>query len=139
MKNYVFTASDQPILSASASISSLYEACDEYFPVTLESDDELRMLMNLLGVACLVDTPLVSSEDFSVVFDFSAAKLPQLSEEDFDKIYVEWLNRSGRQSTMDEYGQLIFLQGRGESWNSKANLFVLLEKALHTSVDIESR
>jgi hypothetical protein len=129
MMNYVFTASDRPISSASASLVALDEACQVYFPVVLESDDELKILMNLLGVDFLAETPLLSNEDFSVLFDFSATKLPQLSEEAFDKIYDEWLRRSGRQTSMDEYGQLIFLQGRGDSWNAKANRFILRETA----------
>ena len=128
MRNYVFTATDRPMSSASASLIAMDEACQEYFPVVLESDDELKILMKLLGVDFLAETPLLSNEDFSAVFDFSAMKLPQLSEEEFDKIYDEWLRRSGRQTSMDEYGQLIFLQGRGDSWNAKANRFVLREK-----------
>jgi hypothetical protein len=129
LRNYVFTAADRPILSVSASLSAIDEACVEYFQVALKGDDELKMLMKLLGVDHMTEIPLVSSEDFSAVFDFSATKLPQLSGEDFDKVYDEWLLRSGRQTSMDEYGQLIFLRGCGDSWNAKAYRFVLREKA----------
>lgn len=103
------------------------ENCEEYFSVVLDSDDELRMLMELLGVTCLKETSLTSNEDFSSVFDYSVQRLPQLSKEDFDKLYDEWLRKSGRESTMDEYGQLIFLQGLADAWNMMASRFVLCE------------
>ena len=87
------------------------------------------MLMKILGVDSLEETPLSSNKDFSAIFDFSATKLPQLKPEDFDKFYDEWLRRSGRQNGMDEYGQVIFLKGRRTGWNSKAYHFVLCERA----------
>lgn len=126
--NYVFAATDKPIFSASTSFIAMTEACKEHFLVALESDDELKMLMKLLGIDFFVEVPILSSADFFSVFDFSEAKLPQLSEKDFDEIYDEWLRRSGRQTSMDEYGQLVFLRGRGDSWNAKTNRFVLREK-----------
>src|SRR5471030_201739 len=121
-------ASDRPISSASTSLVAMGQACHEYFSVVLENDDELKILMTLLGMDFLVETPLLSNEDFSAVFDFSAAKLPQLKKEEFDNIYEEWLRRSGRQTSMDEYGQLIFLTERGISWNGMINRFVLRER-----------
>lgn len=127
MKSYVFAVSNRPITVASASLEAMVQNCEEYFPIVLESDDELRILMGLLGVDFLAKTLLSSNEDFSSVIDYSEQQLPQLSKDDFDRLYDEWLRRSGRETSMDEYGQLIFLQGRADKWNKMANRFVLCE------------
>jgi hypothetical protein len=127
MKSYVFAVSDRPVMEVSASLEAMTENCEEYFPVVLEDDDELRLLMGLLGVTHLAETLLSSNKDFSAVFDYSAQQLRQLSKDDFDTLYDEWLRRSGRETSMDEYGQLIFLQGRADRWNKMANRFVLCE------------
>jgi len=105
----------------------MVENCEEYFPVALEHDDELRLLMSLLGVTFLAETLLSSNEDFFAVFDYSGQQLPQLSKADFDTFYDEWLRQSVRETSMDEYGQLIFLQGRANGWNKMAHCFVLCE------------
>jgi hypothetical protein len=112
---------------AYASLEAMVENCEEYFPVVLEGDDELRILMGLLGVHSLAETSLSSNENFSSVFDYSGEQLPQLSKDDFDTLYDEWLRRSGRETSMDEYGQLIFLEERADRWNKMANRFVLCE------------
>jgi hypothetical protein len=127
MKSYVFAVSNISVTAASASLEAMQEKCDEYFPVVLEGEDELRILMGLLGVASLVETVLSPNEDFSSVFDYSEHQLPQLNKDEFDTFYEEWVRRSGRETSMDEYGQLIFLQGRACSWNTMAHRFVLCE------------
>ncbi|WP_426112777.1 hypothetical protein [Massilia sp. PWRC2] len=127
MKSYVFAVSNRPVMVASASLEAMDQNCEEYFPLVLENDDELKILMGLLGVQFLAETSLSSNQDFSSVFDYSDQRLPQLSKDDFDTLYDEWLLRSGRETSMDEYGQLIFLQGRGDGWNKMASRFVLCE------------
>jgi len=127
MKSYVFAVSNRPITEASASLEAMDENCEEYFQIVLEDDDELKLLMGLLGVNFFAETSLSSNEDFSSVFDYSHQQLPRLSNDDFDQLYDEWLRRSGRETSMDEYGQLLFLQGRADSWNKMANRFVLCE------------
>ena len=127
MKSYVFAASNGPVMVASASIEAMIENCEEYFAVALDGDDELRTLMGLLGLTLPAETSLSPNEDFSSVIDYSEQRLPQLTEDDFDKFYDEWLHRSGRESSMDEYGQLLFLRGRADAWNKMASRFVLCE------------
>jgi hypothetical protein len=129
MKSYIFTTSNTPSFLVPSSIEALFENGDECFSVVLENDEELKVLMNLLGVQDLAEKPLPSSKDFSALFDYSGSQLPQLSAQDFDVFYEEWLRRSGRESNMDEYGQLVFLQGIAADWNKRSNRFVLREKA----------
>ena len=127
MNSYVFAVSNSPIMIAVASFEAMSENCEEYFSVVLENDDEFRLLMNLLGIDHLTPTSLSPNEDFSFVFDYSVQSLPHLSKDEFDALYDEWLRRSGRETSMDEYGQLIFLQGRADAWNKMENRFVLCE------------
>lgn len=127
MNSYVFAVSNNPIMAVYASLEAMSENCEEYFHVALESNDELRILMGLLGVSRLVETSLSSNRDFDTVFDYSTEPLPQLSKDDFDTFYDEWLRRSGRKTSMDEYGQLIFISGRAEAWNKVVHRFVLRE------------
>jgi hypothetical protein len=65
--------------------------------------------------------------DFDAIFDYSDNSLPMLSPDGFDIFYEEWLRLSGRESTMDEYGQLLFLNGLAARWNARASRFILRE------------
>lgn len=127
MKSYVFAVSNGTVMAASASLEAMTENCKEFFAVALAGDDELRTLMGLLGLTLPAETLLSPNEDFSSVIDYSDQSLPQLTEDDFEKFYDDWLHMSGRETSMDEYGQLLFLQGRAGAWNKMASRFVLCE------------
>lgn len=127
MKNYVFAVSNGPVMVASASLEAMIENCKEFFAVALDGEDELRILMGLLGLTLPAEISLSPNEEFSSVIDYSEQRLPQLTEDDFEKFYDEWLHMSGRESSMDEYGQLLFLQARADAWNKMASRFVLCE------------
>lgn len=129
MNSYIFATSDTPRFLVPSSLEELLENGEQCFAVVLESDDELKVLMALLGVKELIEKPLLSNKDFSAFFDYSENQLPHLSEQEFDAFYEEWLLRSGRESNMDEYGQLVFLQGRAIAWNKMSNRFILRETA----------
>ncbi len=128
MERYLFAMSRGSVAETCISVDTVIDGCEEYFLVVLESNDELRTLMNLLGIDALREASLPQSEDFSAVFDFSEQRLPQLDKERFDALYAEWILRSGRETSMDEYGQLVFLQGSAEQWNKAASRFILRER-----------
>lgn len=127
--SYVFASCNVTGLAAAVSLESLERECDQFFSVALANDEELKLLMGLLGIRSLTKTTLSANDDFSAFFDYSASLLPSLNGADFDTFYEQWLRVSGRESTMDEYGQLVFLQGHAANWNAKSSRFVLLEKA----------
>lgn len=102
-------------------------ACDELFSVTLASDDKLELLMGLPGIEPLPSISLRFNTEFLALFDYSEKFLPQLTQEDFDVFYEKWLRLTHRNSSMDEYGQLLFLQGRAASWNKMASRVILRE------------
>lgn len=128
MNSYIFAACDTSRFLAPSSLEELLESDEGCFVVVLENDDELTVLMSLLGIQEWTETPLPYNQDFSVMFDYSASQLPQLSKQDFDAFYEKWLLRSGRESSMDEYGQLVFLQGQAMGWNKMCNRFILRER-----------
>lgn len=45
---------------------------------------------------------------FDKVFDFSNASLPEMSQDEFDRFYAHWIDAAGRESNIDECGQLVF-------------------------------
>ncbi|MBC3806356.1 hypothetical protein H8K52_03215 [Undibacterium seohonense] len=110
------------------SMEALSEACEEFFVVTLSNNKELELLFDLLGIDNSQEKFLLNSEDFISVIDISKSKLPELDLTEFDKLYDTWLKISGRESTMDEYGQLVFLQSQAKEWNQMTYKFVLSEK-----------
>lgn len=128
IKSYLFASSNEPSTTASSSIEALMAAaCAELFSVTLASDDELELLMGLLGIEPLRSIPLRPNTEFLTLFDYSDKFLPQMTQDDFDVFYEKWLRLTHRDSNMDEYGQLLFLQGRAASWNQMASRFILRE------------
>jgi hypothetical protein len=128
MQHYLFASSGALDRETFHSIEALNSVCDEFFDVSLSSKKELELLFELLGIADVLEENLPSSEDFISVFDISKSKLPEFSAAEFDEFYVKWLARSGRESDMDEYGQLVFLQGYAKKWNKNLHKVVLSEK-----------
>jgi hypothetical protein len=96
--------------------------------VTLNSNNELEILLGLLGVDGFIEESLPNSIYFSNVIDLSQFKFPELSIEEFDELYESWLSKTARESSMDEYGQLIFIQGQAQKWNQRRNKVVLCER-----------
>lgn len=83
--------------------------------------------MSLLGILLERPVSLPPSGDFEALFDYSDQFLPMLSEEGFDAFYEEWLRRSGRETSMDEYGHVLFFKTYSSTWNARASRFVLRE------------
>ena len=128
MQSYIFASSNVASASASLSLEALDAAArDELFAVRLASDDELELLMGLLGIAPLSSISLQFNTEFLALFDYSDQFLPQLNQDEFDAFYEQWLRLTHRESNMDEYGQLLFLQGRAARWNKLASRFILRE------------
>jgi len=84
-------------------------------------------MMTLLGIVLppLIALPLPG--EFEALFDYSDQFLPILRQEDFDAFYEAWLRQSGRETNMDEYGQVLFFQTYSSAWNARASRFVLRE------------
>lgn len=129
MQSYIFASSNALNDEALNSIEALDNICDDFFEIVLSSKAELNILLDLLGIKSVVEQELAASEDFEILYDYSETMLPELSTEDFDRFYEKWLQKTGRESDMDEYGQLTFIQGQAASWNKRTKRFVLLAKS----------
>jgi len=129
MESFVFASNDKLKLSDYDSLVSFAEKCEEeFFEIVLNSDEELQVLFNLLGIDEPAEQDLSNSEDFYKLYDYSSYKLPEFNSEQFDEFYDAWLKRTGRESDMDEYGQLIFIQGQAANWNENTSRIVLHAK-----------
>ena len=90
-----------------------YPGCQN---VQLNDQNEFRLLLKLMEITD-PDSVELDSPYCSQYWDLSSFALPEYSEEQFDRFYANWIKQSGRENTMDEYGQLIFLQGVSSAWN----------------------
>ncbi|MBY0243499.1 MAG: hypothetical protein K2X55_29765 [Burkholderiaceae bacterium] len=131
MPSYLFASTSAPIVAASLSLETLQSASKEQFAVELAGDDELTLLMGLLGIELSPPTLLSQSHDFAALFDYSSKKLPNLSLSDFDLFYGDWARSTCRNINMDEYGQLMFLRSYAGAWNRMSSRFILREKSSH--------
>ena len=126
MKSCVFTSGASIELDNFDSLLSFDASYSDWFEVVLSDEKELKILLELLEIKNYKESPLSNSEDFYKIIDFSSSFFPEFDMETFDVFYDKWLYKSGRESDMDEYGQLVFIQGHAKEWNKKNSRFVLL-------------
>lgn len=116
MENFNFIASNRFELNDFKDIETFVDFYPEFQTVILNDENELKSLLKLMGIEEFKDYKLIDSE-FSKYWDLSAFKLPELNDEQFSQFYMDWIKISQRDSNMDEYGNLIFLQGLSLEWN----------------------
>ncbi len=125
MKSFVFTSSNNVNVEHFDSLVTFDDQFHEWFEVVLANEKELLTLLDLLGISNIQSIELTDSEDFVKLYDYSSAELPELSEQLFDMLYENWLAKTGRESDMDEYGQLIFILAKAKEWNKNSNRIIL--------------
>ncbi len=125
MKSFVFTSSNNVNVEHFDSLVTFDDQFHEWFEVVLANEKELFTLLDLLGISNIQSIELTDSEDFVKLYDYSSVELPELSEKLFDMLYEKWLAETGRESDMDEYGQLIFIRGKAKEWNKNSNRIIL--------------
>ena len=99
----------------------------DFQTVVLEDELELQSLSELLVIDSFANLK-PQETDFVKYWDISESKLPVLNEEEFSNLYDKWLNITGRVGNMDEFGNLIFLQGITKEWNRMKFRFIVKEK-----------
>lgn len=52
----------------------------------------------------------------------------EFDQESFDDFYAHWIELTKRKNSMGEYGQLVFLIGKANTWNKRTYRFILQEK-----------
>jgi len=73
--------------------------------LTLSSTDELKIFVDLLG-GKLTESPFEKLLEVDASWLITDALKP-VCENEFDSFYQKWLELTGRDNNMDEYGQLI--------------------------------
>jgi len=128
MIRLLFVASQSSTELLFESMDSLMELSEGFFSVALSNEQERLALFQLLDIegAKILDLP--DHTEFLKMYDFSSSRLPVLSVDEFDELYGRWIKCTGRESNMDEYGQLTFVQGQAEHWNSLPTKLVMIEK-----------
>ena len=48
--------------------------------------------------------------------------------QEFELFYKKWIEISGRENNMDEFGNLIFLQGMSPKWNKMTHRLIVKEQ-----------
>jgi len=129
--NFIFIASDRFELDNFKDIEKFVDTYPDFQTITLNSENELSLLLELMGIEEFKGYELRDSE-FSKYWDLSAFNLPELNEEQFDQFYWDWINKSQRDNNMDEYGNLIFLQGLSPKWNKVHYRLIVKEDEVST-------
>lgn len=114
--NFNFIAGDKLDLNSFNDIEKFVDDFPDFQTVELKDENEIKLLLEIMGIQDVVGIGLNCS-DFSKYWDLSAFKLPEFTENQFDEFYQDWIKRSGRDNNMDQYGNLIFLQGLSSKWN----------------------
>lgn len=114
--NFNFIAANTIDLNNFKDVEKFVDNYPDFQTVVLNDEKELSLLLELMGITNTTSRDLISSE-FSKYWDLSTFKLPELNEKQFDIFYEKWIQNSKRNNNMDEYGNLIFLQGLSAKWN----------------------
>lgn len=124
--NFNFIASDTLDLNSFENVGKFVDDFPDFQTVVINGENELKLLLELMGINDIVPKELMTSE-FSKLWDISEHKLPELNDEQFNKFYEIWIQKSSRSNNMDEYGNLIFLQGLSSKWNKMNYRLVVKE------------
>lgn len=111
-----FIACDQFTIGTLDNVEEFVATYPDFQTIVLIDENELLLLLKLIEIPEIVSHSLHNSE-FSKFWDLSRFTLPELDDQQFEKFYEDWIQKSHRKNNMDEYGNLIFLQGLTTKWN----------------------
>lgn len=124
--NFNFIAGDFFDLKDFKDIETFVDAYPDFQTVVLKNESELALLLKTMGIEIIKPQELKELE-FSKYWDLSNFHLPEYDEEQFEVFYNKWLAKSGRDNNMDEFGNLIFLQGLSRNWNQLKHRIIVKE------------
>jgi len=115
--HFTFIAGNHLDLNILNNIEDFVNNFPDFQTVELANEKELELLLELMNIREFISYEL-DNLHFYKYWDISGCKLPELDSEQFDTFYNDWLKKSNRKNTMDEYGNLIFLRGLTSKWNT---------------------
>lgn len=114
--NFNFIASNILDLNDFKNVEKFVNSYPDFQTVVLNNEHELNLLLDLVGINNV--TPLeLEGPEFSKYWNLSDFQLPEFNNEQFDLFYEKWIVISGRDNSMDEFGNLILFQGMSPKWN----------------------
>jgi hypothetical protein len=116
MMNFNFIASNRFDLDDFKNIEKFVDSHPDFQTVVLNNEYELSLLLELIGIEN-INTIELEGIEFTNYWNLSDFQLPEYNQEQFDLFYKKWIEISGRDNNMDEFGSLIFLQGMSPKWN----------------------
>ena len=125
--HFNFVASDVFELGNFKSIDKFLDSYSDLQPVALNNEDELILLLKLMGIEG-INSQKIDNSEFPKYWNLSNFKFPEFNQNQFDEFYEIWIKNSDRDNNMDEYGQLIFLQGLTQKWNSLKYRIIVKDK-----------
>lgn len=125
--HFNFIASDHFNLSTLNSIEDFVDNYPDFQTVYLADEKELMLLLEAIGMNDLSSSELDNVE-FSKYWDISNFQLPEFDRHQFDLFFEKWILQSNWDNSMDDFGQLIFLQGLSAKWNRLKYRIIVMEK-----------
>lgn len=125
--NFNFIASDDFDINNFRDIDKFVDNYPDFQTVILNTEDELELLLDLIGSNDCASIELTNSE-FLKYWDLSSIKFPEFDEDQFNQFYDDWIIKSQRENTMDEFGNLIFLIGLSSKWNKHKYRLIVRER-----------
>lgn len=122
-----FIATDNFDLNSLNSVERFVDTYPDFQTVVLADESELELLLELIGIKEFFIHEL-NKIVFTKYWDISRFTFPEPDDIQFDKFYEEWVHKSSRDNTMNEYGSLIFLQGLTPKWNKLKYKLVIKEE-----------
>ena len=125
--NFNFIASDDFDLNDFKDVEKFVDSYPDFQTVVLNDEEELNLLLKHIGIERL-DSCEIKNTEFTKYWNLSEFHLPEFNEEEFELFYKKWIEISGRENNMDEFGNLIFLQGMSPKWNKMAHRLIVKEQ-----------
>lgn len=127
MTNFHIISSSTFDLISFESVENFVNSYPNFQTLVLKNEYELEILFELMGIE-KVKSKKLNEIDFCKYWDLSNLNLPEYNEQEFDLLYQNWLKKTGRENSMDEYGNLIFLQNLNTKQNKSNYILIVKEK-----------
>nr|WP_315482081.1 hypothetical protein [uncultured Undibacterium sp.] len=124
MISYIFASCEEKLNNEN--LDKVFDNFTDINNIVLENKRELAILLNLLSLQ--LPEPSILSGDFEYQFDLSTQRMKEFNQESFDEFYDHWIKLTNRESSMDEYGQLAFINGNANTWNKRLCRYILQER-----------
>lgn len=122
-----FIASNNFDLNNLNSVERFVDTYPDFQTVVLANESELNLLLELIGIKEFFSYELKNIV-FPKYWDLSQFTFPEPDGIQFDKFYEEWIQKSNRDNTMNEYGSLVFIQGLTPKWNKLKYRLIIKEE-----------